>query len=511
LPFHSQQHNFPIEITTEKEPTYIIETQPPNLYRKQKPYDAITFSPDGVEYTQTTTRAPPSTQRAVKTRHRTSVKHDKQEKNAEVFTKRERTKVYQQSTVTQASPTPAPTPRPSPRPTKAPAPKKSEEELIQELLQQQLQEQITDQDNPFKTLKVTLPASLTPDQIANLPQLAGLGDSYTASQSQDSNSPVYLNDGQNIKVLQGPPTLDLAPKRKGPEIRIIHEPSRAVPTAPTTTVKPPEELFEELRKGVLPPGADFELIRQKQDGGLEEVGKLQNLPQKKVTFVILEEQPDGSVKVQGVRGNENGGNGETAPDVDSIIKKIQEGEIKLPPSTKLSGKKESESSYKSVTPQASVASPSYVKHYEKNAFSKQAFQPTVGPKVTNIVYEKRKQVQASTTVPTTTTTTTTQPSPVYYQNLTPSPHGVVNSHAGPVFAMRDTPSTTEQPIRRTTTERPKSQQTGRRTPPKSNPAFLPTVAAAEDQTFFSTRGSLQEPPFFEPRPTVLDTPYFVSR
>jgi hypothetical protein len=87
---------------------------------------------------------------------------------------------------------------------------------------------------------------------------------------------------------------------------------------------------------VLPPGADFEVIRHKQDGALEDVGKQlpQNLPQKKVTFVFLEEQTDGSFKVKGVRGNNNGDpEGDQAPagDVESIIKRIQEGDLKLPP------------------------------------------------------------------------------------------------------------------------------------------------------------------------------------
>ncbi|KAG6798009.1 hypothetical protein HZU73_06673 [Apis mellifera caucasica] len=102
-------------------------------------------------------------------------------------------------------------------------------------------------------------------------------------------------------------------------------------TTSTTTIKPPKAIFEELTKGVLPPGADFEVIRQKSDGKLEEIGKtpIHNLPAKKVTFVVLEEQPDGSYKVQGVKGNAD----KEGTEVESIVEKIKKGELKLPPSS----------------------------------------------------------------------------------------------------------------------------------------------------------------------------------
>ncbi|XP_017755108.1 PREDICTED: uncharacterized protein LOC108547209 [Eufriesea mexicana] len=102
-------------------------------------------------------------------------------------------------------------------------------------------------------------------------------------------------------------------------------------TTSTTTIKPPKAILEELTKGVLPPGADFEVIRQKSDGKLEEIGKapIQSLPAKKVTFVVLEEQPDGSYKVQGVKGNAD----KEGSEVESIVEKIKKGELKLPPSS----------------------------------------------------------------------------------------------------------------------------------------------------------------------------------
>lgn len=150
--------------------------------------------------------------------------------------------------------------------------------------------------------------------------------------------------GDDDDVIRNVTTRDLI-LPNGKKIQVIHAPnglssitsgSTTIQTSPssTTTIKPPKALFEELTKGgVLPPGADFEIIRQKSDGRLEEIGKtpIQNLPAKKVTFVLLEEQPDGSYKVQGVKGN--GNDKESGTEVESIVEKIKKGELKLPPSS----------------------------------------------------------------------------------------------------------------------------------------------------------------------------------
>jgi hypothetical protein len=86
----------------------------------------------------------------------------------------------------------------------------------------------------------------------------------------------------------------------GKKLQVIHAPN-GLPSnsGSTTTIKPPKAIFDELTKGVVPPGADFEVIRHNKDGKLEDLGKnpLQNQSAKKVTFVVLEEQPDGSYKV----------------------------------------------------------------------------------------------------------------------------------------------------------------------------------------------------------------------
>lgn len=137
---------------------------------------------------------------------------------------------------------------------------------------------------------------------------------------------IVLPNGKTVQVIQAPNSLTSggSPLTSESLQEIVKE------AVPTTSIKPPNAILEELTKGVLPPGADFEVLRHKVDGNLEAVGKapLENTPAKKVTFVVLEEQADGSYKVQGVKGNadkENGG------DVDSIVQRIKNGELKLPP------------------------------------------------------------------------------------------------------------------------------------------------------------------------------------
>ncbi|ERL92794.1 hypothetical protein D910_10102 [Dendroctonus ponderosae] len=110
----------------------------------------------------------------------------------------------------------------------------------------------------------------------------------------------------------------------------MHFPEKLV-LAKTTTVKPPTAVFDELTKDVVPPGTDFQLLKSDASGSLESIKAPSTIPdQKKVTFVLLEEQSDGSLKVQGVKGN-----GKEKPDVDldSILKKIKAGEIRLPSTT----------------------------------------------------------------------------------------------------------------------------------------------------------------------------------
>lgn len=140
-----------------------------------------------------------------------------------------------------------------------------------------------------------------------------------------STRDIVLPNGKKIQLINAPSGLSSIVPTGSSTLST----STLALTTSTTTIKPPKAILEELTKGVLPPGADFEVIRQKSDGKLEEIGKapIQSLPAKKVTFVVLEEQPDGSYKVQGVKGNAD----KEGSDVDSIVEKIKKGELKLPP------------------------------------------------------------------------------------------------------------------------------------------------------------------------------------
>ena len=169
-------------------------------------------------------------------------------------------------------------------------------------------------------------ASLGSERDVLLKQLKlALAQSVDDDVRNVSTRDIVLPNGKKIQFIDAPSGLSsIVPT----DSSSLSTSTSALATS-TTTIKPPKAIFEELTKGVLPPGADFEIIRQKSDGKLEEIGKtpIQSLPAKKVTFVVLEEQPDGSYKVQGVKGNTD----KEGTDVDSIVEKIKKGELKLPP------------------------------------------------------------------------------------------------------------------------------------------------------------------------------------
>ncbi|XP_015114826.1 uncharacterized protein LOC107039624 [Diachasma alloeum] len=143
---------------------------------------------------------------------------------------------------------------------------------------------------------------------------------------------LVLPNGRKLQIIQAPNGLSsIIPNEGSSQFQTVTQ-ALDLNSGSTTTVKPAKAVLEELTKGVLPPGADFEVLRHKDDGKLEDVARstIQGAG-KKVTFVVLEEQSDGTFKVQGVKGNskEDGG-----VDVESIVEKIKKGEIKLPPSSK---------------------------------------------------------------------------------------------------------------------------------------------------------------------------------
>lgn len=455
-------------------PSWVLETQPATSYRKQKPIEAITFA---TEAYKSSTQAP----RVVKYRPRPKQEEKEapvKDQSGEIFIKTDRKKLYEQLIQSEKKASLSVTPRnTTPKPVRSTtatyattsAPQPHDEKYIQEQLQKQIQEQLNGKDDIFQTLKITLPGDLSPDQIANLPNLA-LGDSvaqlpeysgglssfpgFPASKDGGLPESVFLANGQKLKISTSPAK---SQKNKNVKTVIVQQ------TASTTTAKPSQVYFEELTKGVLPPGADFELIRQGQDGGLENVGPIQNLPQKKVTFVILEEQPDGSVKVQGVRGSENEQTDTKGAEVDSIIEKLKKGEIKLPPSTKTSkpNKHQTQQHHTavSVTPSESQASHNYVKHEGK-------------------VSEK------ATPAPKRRTTTT---SPVYVHS---TPSVSLNSHSGPVFQ--------EDFVKVTTASTPRAPQYSTpqyNSPSSSPPKFLPTLTPHRDNSVNYSPSSTYTPSY----------------
>ncbi|XP_039279474.1 uncharacterized protein LOC111045975 [Nilaparvata lugens] len=319
--------------------------------------------------------------------------------------------------------------------------------------------QVLKKDNLLKGLQGG--TVITSDQLSSLPDIQKLIAGNNASSS------LFLGNGQQVKIIQIPD------KPKGDKSytdikSIIANQQRPSTTTTTTTAKPPKVIFEELTRGVLPPGADFEVIRQKQDGELEEIGKIPQNLQKKVTFVILEEHPDGTVKVQGVRGNEN--SKAKDEDVDSIIKKIQEGEIKLPPSTKLSHGNSRHISSNSAT-QESVQTPAYVRHDS----AKMHLTPDVrvsgdGSSGSTLKYSPSTTLQSTTPaaniVRQYTPTSVRQQDKQYISTVSPFP----NAHARPTFA----PASAEDAVvqQHMPSPRPASRP--------NSPAFLPTPPATLD-------------------------------
>lgn len=151
----------------------------------------------------------------------------------------------------------------------------------------------------------------------------GLGDKNFTTQD------LTLADGQKVQIIR---TTDpeLIRKAKAGNAQIIEQPTGVSPT------QAPISIEELAKSGILPPGTDFEVIKPSENG-LQRVKKIP--PQKKVTFVYLEEQEDGSLKVQGVKGKDDKEVKKSGSEVDSILERIKKGEIQLPSVTKLNDKK----------------------------------------------------------------------------------------------------------------------------------------------------------------------------
>uniref|UniRef100_A0A182P2B4 FAS1 domain-containing protein n=1 Tax=Anopheles epiroticus TaxID=199890 RepID=A0A182P2B4_9DIPT len=173
-----------------------------------------------------------------------------------------------------------------------------------------------------KPTKVKSTKALGRDDLLKQLKLALAETSPDLGGKNYSSTDLILPNGEKVQVIR---TTD-------PEIiKRANANSEGVLTQQLDSPTTPKPLsFEDIaRSGLLPPGADFELIKQTEDGQIQEVAKIP--PQKKVTFVYLEEQDDGSYKVQGVKGSGDKETKTSGADVDSILKRIKNGEIQLPP------------------------------------------------------------------------------------------------------------------------------------------------------------------------------------
>lgn len=169
-------------------------------------------------------------------------------------------------------------------------------------------------DDLLKQLKLALAENPQPE----------LGDKLYDSMD------IVLPDGQKVQVIR---TTD--PKLIEGASPLV--PEKLIGTPPVETQKP-QQFYDDLAAGgLLPNGANYEVIKQSEDGSIQSVDKIPPQSQKKVTFVYLEEQNDGSFKVQGVKSNGEKEAKTSGAEVDSIVNRINNGDIKLPPPSKKAG------------------------------------------------------------------------------------------------------------------------------------------------------------------------------
>lgn len=239
------------------------------------------------------------------------------------------------TTTTTTTTTPVPTTS-SPLLTVVPLKKKSKTEVktlnaedIQQLLQgnrQSLFSQLKQESSKSKKA----PSSKSPlgrEELLKQLQKLALSDGGDLGDKNFTSQDLVLPNGERVQVIRTSDP-ELIRKAKAGNNQIIEH------TVATTTLPPLS--FEDLAKsGILPPGANFEVIKQ-SDNGLQQVQKVPQ--QKKVTFVYLEELDDGSYKVQGVKSNNDKEAKRSGAEVDSILKRIKNGEIKLPPTAKVAEK-----------------------------------------------------------------------------------------------------------------------------------------------------------------------------
>lgn len=193
-------------------------------------------------------------------------------------------------------------------------------EDIQQLLQGNRQSLFSQLNLETKKPSKATKSPLSRDDL--LKQLQELALDGSASEGTQD---IVLPNGEQVQVIRTSDP-ELIRKAKSGNANIIDQ------NVQTTTL-PPLSIEELAKSGILPPGANFEVIRQSEDG-LQQVQKVPQ--QKKVTFVYLEELDDGSFKVQGVKGNNDKEAKRSGAEVDSILSRIKNGDLTLPPGAKIS-------------------------------------------------------------------------------------------------------------------------------------------------------------------------------
>lgn len=205
----------------------------------------------------------------------------------------------------------------------------SEDELERLLLQhqQKLYSQLKQEDKMTKKSKVKPTKAVDRDDLLKQLKLALADQPADLGNSNYTTMDLVLPDGQKVQVIRTTdPNLVKGATPLNADGTILTEQTKQ---EPVIDQKP---LIEQAAdSGLIPPGSDFEVIRQSTDGSLQPVDDL--TPKKKVTFVYLEEQNDGSYKVQGVKSNGEKDAKTNGVEVDSIIDRIKNGEIQLPPTS----------------------------------------------------------------------------------------------------------------------------------------------------------------------------------
>lgn len=191
-----------------------------------------------------------------------------------------------------------------------------------------------DADKSSKRSKVKPTKAIGRDDLLNQLKLALADQPADFGDKNYTTMDLVLPDGQKVQVIRTTdPNLVQGATPLSEEGNILSQitPQQLIgqPSQQNAVFEQQPLLQQVTDSGILPPGSNFEVIKQSADGNLQPVNALPE--KKKVTFVYLEEQDDGSYKVQGVKANGEKEAKTKGAEVESIINRIKNGEIQLPP------------------------------------------------------------------------------------------------------------------------------------------------------------------------------------